>query len=363
MEDTNIAEPIVETQVRKMASIQKIVDIQPIEGADKIVCATVLGWKCVTQKSNNFKPGDLVIYFEIDSLIPNTPWSSFLFMDKNAQKTHHKLKTIRLRGQVSQGLILPLDSKEVSDALMEGKVEEYTEGYDVSGVLKIEKWEAHVPAQLQGICKSTFPSWIPKTDETRIQAWPWILQDLLKGRVLIGTEKLDGSSMTTYIRDGVFGVCSRNMDLLESEGNSFWVVARKLDIENKLRSLTQNIAIQGELIGPGVQKNKYKLTELTMRVFNAFDIDKRDHLEQDELEKLCLKLDLPLAPLMSMTEVDEVVNVDYLVKMVSGLKSKINPETPIEGIVFRTIPKVLHPKYGRVSFKVINPEFLLKYNE
>lgn len=352
MENTNTTESIVEAPVRKMASIQKIVDIQPIEGADKIVCATVLGWKCVTQKSNDFKPGDYVCYFEIDSLIPNEPWSSFLFKDKRA---HHKLKTIRLRGQVSQGLILP-----ISGVLPEGA---YCEGDDVSAILKVEKWEPEIPAQLSGICKSNFPSWIPKTDETRIQAWPWILQDLLKSKNLLCTEKLDGSSMTVYLRDGEFGVCSRNMDLLESEGNSFWIVARKLNLETKLRAIGRNLAVQGELVGPGVQKNKYKLAELAFYTFNIFDIDKHDHLEESERVELCTIHNIPTVPERGLLSVGDGTTVDFLVQMVSTDHSSLNSAVPVEGFVFRPVPKIPHSKYGRISFKVINPEFLLKYDE
>ena len=271
----------MENQPRKLASIQKIVDISPIENADKIVCATVLGWKCVTQKSNNFKPGDLVIYLEVDSLVPYTSWSYFLF---EAGKTEgkKKIKTIRLRGQVSQGLILPIDevvdtgycgSPECPIIMVPGGSISLEEGADLTELLGIEKWEPSIPAQLQGICKSTFPSWIPKTDETRLQAWPWILREL-EGKEVICTEKLDGCSMTVYVRNNEFGVCSRNIDLLESVGNSFWKIARTLDLENKLKSLNRNIAFQGELIGLGVQGNKYKLSELTVKIFNVFDLDK-----------------------------------------------------------------------------------------
>ena len=360
----------MESQPRKLASIQKIVSIVPIENADKIVCATVLGWKCVTQKSNNFKPGDLVVYFEIDSLVPYTPWSSFLW-EPGKTEGKKKIKTIRLRGQVSQGLILPVNdvldtgycgSEECPIIMVPGGSISLEEGVDLTELLGIEKWEPHVPAQLQGICKSTFPSWIPKTDETRIQAWPWILNEL-RGKVVVGTEKLDGSSMTVFVKNEEFGVCSRNMELVESEGNSFWSVARALDLEKKLKSLNRNISFQGELIGPGVQGNKYKLSALTMRVFNIFDIDKFEHLDQKELEELCKQLDIPIAPVVALVELEDKVDVDWLVALTSSMKSNLNSDVLREGIVFRPLIKVVHPKYGRVSFKVINPEFLLKYGE
>jgi len=340
--------------MRKLASVQRVVEINEIPGADRIVCIQVLGWWCVTQKSNNFKVNDLVVYLEIDSMVPYADWSSFLFETPSGRQ---KIRTRKFKGQVSQGLILPIDIlKDEIDP------EAIVEGLDVTELLEIEKYEPNIPANLQGVIKSTFPSWIPKTDEERIQSWPWILNEL-KGRVLVGTEKLDGSSMTTYIKDGEFGVCSRNLDLKESEGNSFWKMARELDLENKLKSVGQNIAIQGELVGPGVQGNKYHLETLTFRAFNAFDIDLHQHLGHKELEDLCVKLDIPLAPMLALIEVDDIVTVDYLVKLVSQCTSALNTKTPIEGMVFRPLTPMIHPKYGRVSFKVINPEFLLKYGE
>ena len=351
---------------RKLASIQKIVDIQPIEGADNIVCAQVLGWKCVTQKSNNFKPGDLVVYFEIDSLIPFEPWSEFLF--KNGRTGNHRLKTIRLRGQVSQGLILPIESlgryfakKIVKDGRDYYKklIEVAEEGMDISEELKITKYEPEIPAQLQGICKSTFPSWIPKTDETRIQSMPHILEDL-KGEIFVATEKLDGSSMTVYLKDGEFGVCSRNMDLKESETNSYWITARKLDLENKLKSLGKNIALQGELVGPGVQKNKLGLKELQYRIFNVYDIDEAEYYSEPRMAGIIIGFGLQTVPLLPSFEMR--YNVDQLIEMSIG-PSLLNSQVQREGLVFRPLRKMIHPKYGRMSFKAINPEFLLKYGE
>ena len=181
--------------MRKLASIQRIISIEPIPDADMIVKATVLGWQLVIKK-DELKQGDLCVYVEIDSILPERDVFEFL---RNKQ---FRIKTVRLRGQVSQGICFPLN------ILPEGLLIE--EGADMTGSLGIAKYEPPVPACLNGIMKGDFPSFIPKTDETRVQ----VLQTLLdehEGKPCYVSEKLDGSSATYYIKYGVFGVCSRNM--------------------------------------------------------------------------------------------------------------------------------------------------------
>ncbi|MDP3641567.1 MAG: RNA ligase family protein [Bacteroidota bacterium] len=212
--------------MRKLASIQIIKALEPIEGADAIEKATVLGWQLVVKK-NDFMVGDKVVYCEIDSLMPDRPAFEFL------KPRGMRIRTIKLRGQISQGIcfplsILPPDFEVVEDA-------------DCTEVLGISKYEPPIPACLSGIMKGKFPSFIPKTDETRVQVIQKLL-DKYKGEKCYVTEKVDGSSGTYYINNGEFGVCSRNLELLEDDENSFWKVARELDIENKLRSLNGNFA-------------------------------------------------------------------------------------------------------------------------
>lgn len=332
---------------RKLASIQSVLDIQPIPNADAIEVLTVLGWKVVAKKGE-FKVGDLVIYFEVDSILPESPEYEFL------RKSNFRIKTIRLRGQVSQGLCLPLPTSP------EGFP--YTEGADLTLLLGVEKYEPYVPAQLAGICKGNFPSFLHKTDEMRIQAVPELLLKH-QGKKFYVTEKVDGSSMTVYLKDGEFGVCSRNMDLKETEDNSFWKVARELDLENKLRSFhTTNIALQGELVGPGVQGNKLKLEKLTMLLFNVFNINTGINFSFNDFEQIAKYLDLQTVPVVGInytlpTTVDELV-------FYSQAKSALNKDVQREGIVLRPIVEEYSEDLrGRLSFKCINPEFLLKFNE
>lgn len=338
--------------MRKLASIQKIKSLEPIEGADAIEKATVLGWQLVVKKGQ-FNVGDLCVYCEIDSLFPDKPAFEFL------KPRGMRIRTIRLRGQISQGICFPLS------ILPEDF--EITEDADCTDILGITKFELPIPAYLSGKIKGKFPSFIPKTDETRVQVLQKVL-DKYKDEICYVTEKLDGSSATYYINNGEFGVCSRNLELLEDEENSFWKVARQLDIENKLRSLNGNYAIQGELVGEGIQGNKLKLRGQTLKIFNIFNIDKFEYLPYHLFIDFAQKLALPTVPIIS-TDYKLSNDIEAIVKLAT-IKSSINPEAWAEGIVIRPLVEkidlllsVENFNNGRITFKAINPEFLLKYGE
>lgn len=338
--------------MRQLASIQRIIDLSPIPDADSIEVASILGWKVVVKKAE-FSVGDAVVYVEIDSILPERP--EFEFMKPRGMR----VRTVRLRGQVSQGIcfhpsILAPDMN-------------YTEGRDVTEQLGITKYDPPIPAQLAGTVRGLFPSFLKKTDEERIQTFPDILQKYggVKCRIC---EKLDGSSATYYYLNGEFGVCSRNLELKEDADNSFWRVARTFDIEGKLRDLGRNIALQGELIGEGVQKNKYGLKGQRVYFFDAFNIDTYSPLGITEAHDLFHRLDLSTAPdlgdmLLNDHTVDELVTI-------ATRKSVLKPDSWAEGIVIRSYQEMTETfitnktvNRGRISFKVINPEFLLKHGE
>ena len=337
--------------MRKLASIQKIKALELIEGADAIEKATVLGWQLVVKK-DEFKVGDLAVYCEIDSLMPDRPEFEFL------KPRGMRIRTIRLRGQISQGICFPLSILSNDFAIIEDA--------DCTEVLGIEKYEPAIPACLSGIAKGKFPSFIPKTDETRVQVLQNVL-DKYKGEKCYVTEKLDGTSGTFYINNGEFGVCSRNLELLEDAENSFWKVARQMDIENKLRSLNGNYALQGELIGEGIQDNKLKQKGQTVRFFNAFNIDMFEYLQFENFYDLLKKLQLPIVPIIA-TDYELTNDIDAIIKM-AIIKSNICADTWAEGIVIRPLNEKVdiscpeNLNNGRVSFKAVNPEFLLKYGE
>lgn len=338
--------------MRKLASIQKIIALEPIEGADAIEKATVLGWEMVVKKGE-FKVGELCIYCEIDSILPEKPEFEFL------RPRNFRIRTIRLRGQISQGICFPL-SFLPSDF-------EINEGSDCTEILEIEKYETPIPASLAGVMKGGFPSFIPKTDETRVQ----VLQDLLdkyKGEKCYVSEKLDGASATFYWKDGEFGVCSRNIELIEDPENTFWKVAIKLGLKEKMASLGRNMALQGELVGEGIQGNKLNIKAQTVFFFNAFDISASCFLSFIDFKQLIEKLNLQTIPILEENYILEN-NISVLVQK-ANIRSSIHSETWAEGIVIRPYEEINDKNFsrdlssnGRISFKAINPEFLLKYGE
>jgi RNA ligase (TIGR02306 family) len=228
--------------MRKMATVRRVDAVNPIPDADAIEVATVGGWRVVIKKGE-FVSGDLAVYCEIDSWIPN---DLAPFLSKGSEPRVYngvageRLRTVKLRGQVSQGLLLPHDivwDKNMFD------FNRFDAGDDVSELLNIQKWEAPIPAQLAGEVRGMFPGFIPKTDQERIQNLTAEFADWTERKLHWEvTEKLDGSSMTVYVFDDDEGVCSRNLNLRETEGNSLWTVARRNDLIGKIRSTGQNLA-------------------------------------------------------------------------------------------------------------------------
>jgi len=339
---------------RKLATVRKIVDIQPIEGADMIELAIVDGWKVVVAKNVGHKVGDMVIYCEIDSFLPIK--EEFEFLRKSSYKKMgdqegFRLKTIKLRGQVSQGLILPISVLNPTDTNI--YVTPF-EGLDVTDMLGIVKYEPPIPAELAGKVKGLFPSFIRKTDEERIQnlasEYELFKTQNKEGVKFYVTEKLDGSSATYYFKDGIFGVCSRNLELLETEGNTFWKVARELMLEEKLGTLDNNICLQGELIGEGIQGNPYKIKGQTVRFFNAFNIDTQEYLGLGEFIALINGMDLETVPVLD-TNFTLPETVEDMLKVADD-KSVLNFSFDREGIVIRSSDRT-------ISFKAISNKFLL----
>ena len=356
---------------RKLASIRRISDIQEIPGADMIELAIVDGWKVVVAKDVGHKVGNLVVYCEIDSFLPIK--EEFEFLRKSSYKKMgdqegFRLRTVKLRGQVSQGLILPIsvfgaygyrmseDLLNENPALEPNKsvispseMIELVVGNDVTEVLGIVKYEPPIPAELAGKVKGMFPSFIRKTDEERIQNLASEYEEMKK-HTYYETEKLDGSSATFYYNNGEFGVCSRNLELLETEGNTFWKVARELDLENKMKEYGFNISFQGELIGEGIQGNPYKIKGQTVRFFNLFDIDLQVYHSLSVFKETMKVLGLETVPVLN-TNFKLPDTIDELLKMADG-KSELNPNFDREGIVVRSLDRT-------ISFKVISNKFLL----
>lgn len=346
--------------IRKLATIRKISEINAIEGADAIEVATVDGWKVVVKKGE-FKVDDFVIFCEIDSWIPHE-LAPFLSKGKEPREYNgvkgEKLRTVKLRGQISQGLILPFTA---SIAIKIGagpgaKFSDY-EGVDVTEILGIQRWAFPSLRVVAGKVKGNFPSVIPKTDQERIQNIRH--NDFFLDEWEI-TEKLEGSPMTCYLIDGQFGVCSRNIDLERDENNSFWKVAIEQDIENKMRSTgMDNFTIQGELVGPGVQGNIYNLDKLDYFVYDVYNIQGNEkyglksesYLDARRRWVIVNNMGLKNVPVLDVLFEIDYVSKNYLLKMAEG--KSVLYDTEREGIVFKSRGD------PNKSFKVISNKYLL----
>jgi RNA ligase (TIGR02306 family) len=347
--------------MRKLASVRRIDEIRPIEGADAIEAAVVGGWVVVVKKSE-FTAGDLAVYLEIDSFVP-TELAPFLTKPGHFPKEFNgvkgeRLRTVKLRGQVSQGLLLKVgECFGATVTLSASDATPYTEGDDVSEALGIQKWEAPIPAQLAGQVRGNFPGFISKTDQERIQNLTAELREWQDNPKFTWevTEKLDGSSMTVYVRDEEEGVCSRNLDLKRDEANSYWAVAIKLELIAKIRSTGRNLALQGELIGEGIQKNPYNIRGQDFRLFDIFDIDRGDYVSPAERRTIAAELGITHVPVIA-TELVITEFVQGLLAMAEG-KSVLNNKTEREGFVFKC------NTFGGPTFKIISNRFLIKGGE
>jgi RNA ligase (TIGR02306 family) len=336
--------------MRKLATIRKIDALTPIEGADAIECATVGGWKVVVKKGE-YHAGDDAIYCEIDSWIPYE-LAPFLSKGKEPREFEgikgERLRTIKLRGQLSQGLLLPLGIGVFDvNAVLE-------EGTDVSELLNVVKWEKPMNAQLAGMARGNFPSLIPKTDQERVQN---LVKEIAgaaeSGQLFEITEKLEGSSMTVYRIEGQFGVCSRNLDLKETEGNSFWETARREDIEAHMMAVDPywDFAIQGELVGPGIQGNIYNLSKPEFYVFDVYDIQSGRYLNPTARRELIARMELKHVPVITDDKDLGIGTVDEMLTWAED-KSRLNDKQEREGIVFKEVN-------GGFTFKAISNKYLL----
>lgn len=353
-----------------LATVQKIIDIQPIEGADKIVTAFVLGWQVVIKK-DEFKVGDLVCYIQIDTIVPETEQFEFL------RDRKFRVRTIKLRKQISQGLIIP-----VSTSWKGG----LCEGDDVTGFVGVKKYEKvdnnplekyekpRMPKSffkkyiylfkynflykalpnLRPKLRSSFPTHLVSiTDEERIQNIPHILKTHV-GKEFSLSYKLDGSSIT-IIHSRVFGkskfrICSRRFELHDKR-NDWYKVFEQTKFKDEILKLvkqfrTNDIIIQGEAIGK-FNGNHHNLQSEQIRVFNIYVNGRR--LKPNEFYDAVLPLNIPHCPkYKSLTlnhDLQEVLSI-------SEIKDKLNPNVEAEGLVWRCVD-------DGTSFKVINNKYLL----
>ena len=366
---------------RKLASVQKVKAIRPIEGADRIEVVQVLNWDCVASKGQ-YHVGDLVIYFEIDSLLPDIPAFEFLKKSAWSQKLNkYKISTHKFRNQISQGLIMPITQlREIYNAINGTSISsiDYDEGDDLTALLKIEKYEPPVSnGPLGEIINHEW--YVPKTDEERIQvcaenvlpkyieSWPgdWY-----------ASIKLDGTSCTAGLFDDAFLIGGRTQ--WYKDENMYTTTVKKYgDIEAKAREYLENtgvyVVFQGELCGPGIQSNRLGLKEKEWFIFNVFvsttgKYDSYEKLDLIGMLNMCRLFNLQPVPIIDSKDKfdfktgDSIdVMVENLLKYTDNFKYRTyfedaSPNQVAEGLVFR-----LNDMTN--SFKVVSNKFLLKGGE
>jgi RNA ligase (TIGR02306 family) len=303
----------------KLATFENISEITPIEGADRIELARIQGWQCVVKKGA-YKLKDKVIFIPIDTVLTPAEWNKFLW-DKNNPEKPIRVKTVRLLGTVSQGLVFPT-------TIADGVSEE-----DLPQVLGISKYEKQIPAHLAGQVAGDFPKqFISKTDEDNLKSNIEVLEELRNCSCVVSSVKMDGTS-ATYIKesDGSFHVCSRNLELRDTEANVHWQMARKYNLSEKMICGT---AIQGEICGPGIQGNPMGLSEVTLFVFNYKDLDTGKYYNRIPES---LKLNVPEVPIDAYWNQEgfNLMSIDDLQKRANSAFYENNQ--PAEGLVFRGI--------------------------
>ena len=344
--------------MRKLASMQRIWQIAPIEGADRIELANVLGWQCVVNKGQ-FQPMELAVYFEIDSFLPIR--DEFEFMRTSSyRKTDimgegFRLRTMRFRGQISQGLLLPISQFPEIPADVEL-------GTDVTEILGVRKWEIEEKVTTGGTVIGTLPIDVPHTDETRVQAEPDLIGDFAGLEYYI-TTKMDGSSHSVSLDEEGFHVTGHNYEYKDDGKSAFYDLVKREDIESRLRKYYEEnglhlLTIQGELCAPGIHQNRLKLARPEWYVFTIRIDGKRVGLKK--MQEICEALNLQMVPV-------EEIGTDLTSKYptVEALLERADGEYPKggkkEGIVIRPTEPVFSERIGAaLSMKVVSNKYLLK---
>lgn len=333
----------------KLASLEIVKNVKKHPNADNLDILTILGWQTIVKKGE-FKEGDKIIFIVIDTILPDAPWSEFLKDKKNPDKPI-RLRTIKLRGEYSQGLVLPL-------SVLYGNTfaaSTWQVGADVGAELGVKKYEKEIPASLSGEIAGTFPAYIvSQTDEDNGLSNPDIVEEVLKHCITV-TKKYDGSSCTIVIHNGeITHVCSRRLSIKESTSNAFWHVARKLCIPKDFTGV-----IQGEVMGPGIQGNQLKLMEPTLYPYQIRT--ENGYMTWHQMGWFCRKtLNCNYVPLLEYFTPDHGITLDDLIQLADSqtLDNEIDDKgVPAEGIVVRPSDYRASGIGRPLGFKIINRNY------
>jgi RNA ligase (TIGR02306 family) len=351
--ERDIPEP---EEFRELAKFVEVDEVRPIEGADAIEAVVVGGWTVVCKKGE-FKVGDSAVYIEVDAMLPMDD-KRFEFLKERGVRTYegreyHRLKTVRLRGQISQGLLLPAD-QFVLEMVYDFGYGKTPGVFSLTKALSILKYDETLPisAQTRADSAGAFPTYLgSKTDAERVQNLKgnW---GRIKAEKWYATEKIDGTSLSVFKKDGELIVCSRNWRVKDT-GNVYWQVVHAH--EELFALMPEGFGIQGEIYGEGVQKNPLGLKGIHLAIFNVLDHGKPQPVEN--WPRLAIDLAIPTYALALPETLEEAI------AQADGIKSQISPQRLAEGIVWTHRDAKQFPWLGnRHVFKVISNKYLLKHD-
>jgi RNA ligase (TIGR02306 family) len=331
--------------MRALVTVQRVKAITAIPDSDFLEAVHIMGWVCVVKKGE-FKEGDLGVYFEVDSFLPVDPRYEFLrsssYRENSDNGKGFRIRTAKMRGQLSQGLFLPLSRFP--------ELEGFHEGDDVTEKLGVKKWYIPETSSAGGTIIGDRPNGIPASDEIRIQSALELL-DELRGKPYYITTKMDGTSGIVYYIDGKIGCCSRNKEIKDEADSLYWQPVYHYGLKEKLEKYGKNIVLTGEICGPGIQKNRLRLSAQEWYVFDVKDWDSGGYVPYDKMLEICAALGIPVVPLEERGDSFAYTLEELLEKARGKYPSGLDKE----GIVVRDL---MSPK--AVSFKVLNNDALLK---
>ena len=336
--------------MNKLATIQRIYSIQQHPNTDTLSIAKVLEWPVVV-KRGQFKEGELIVFIQIDSIVPETEYFEFM------RKQKFRVWNAKFRGSPSSGLVCPisiLPSFKPELRFEEGCSDE---GEDVTEILGITKYERPLDTSVRGDAAGGFPtSLISISDEDNMLSYSNSLSELEDKEIYI-SQKVDGSSTTFIFNEGEFKACSRRFELKEGSGFP-WGAVKKYDIKTKLTTLNRNLAIQAESIGPKLNGNTMELKELEIKVFRIKDLNTRQVLGFYELKSLCESLSLPMVDVIEVCKFDKNIHtVEYFRNLADSQIWKTNGK-PGEGVVVAPTIPFYSPSIGKEwSLKIINQNY------
>ncbi len=365
--ETSNTPTVVNAVHRILARATRILEITPIDGADLIELARVIGaWQVVISKKDNMKVGDMIVYFTIDSILDATN-PAFDFLKDSKSGKMNRLRTKKIRKAISQGLVVPLSC--VTHYGID--VATIVEDQDLTELLKVEKWEFEPEVHgNNGAVKRGLPSGCFKTGENRVQECSALLQRLI-GKIVIVTRKEDGTSTSMVQNKDQFYVCGHNTIRSRDEGKDsvhYFAMCDRFDIEKKMKELNRNLQICGEIVGERPEKdggglringNTLKLKDWDFRAFYIWDIDHQRKLPYSEFVAVCDQMGLNRVPVVyhgPLTK--EMADPNFLLKWAEDIEYDIKG-VPAEGLVLATDNNIDEPHH---SLKAISNKWLIKHD-